>query len=381
MTQDQKKKTAEYCFKIINKAIVSIKSDYNKFVFAVCTDNEAKMRKMKELIKQEYPDMLTYGYNAHYMNLLQKDICNSFSTILKQVVEVQKYFRNVHMAHGLLKEKGGCMPQLPNETRWNSQVACIETYQKNYNFYVEIYREKMEDFPANIGRIIEKIAIKREASHLLSQMKKLGVALDKMQSDSCHLSDAVHIWYSLIKDEELSIYYDAIKKRFQDAVQPFHILAYITDHRYVDDYKSFIDNDNENSAEQWLEDRNPDFLGLLYKFNLKDREVFPKQMFSESLKVISPSEWWNIMKGKVTRSQIRDKEVSTNFCSFLASLHSCPASSASIERWFSTFGFVWSKIRNRLGADKAMKLVKIYKSFHNSSAADSSSCYDIESDQ
>ena len=128
----------------------------------------------------------------------------------------------------------------------------------------------MEDFPANIGRIIEKIAIKREAGRLLSQMKKLGIAVDKMQSDSCHLSDAVHIWYSLIKDEELSIYYDAIKKRFQDAVQPFHILAYITDHRYVDDYKSFIDNDNENSAEQWLEDRNPDFLGLLYMFNLKE---------------------------------------------------------------------------------------------------------------
>ena len=245
-----------------NHFLCSIKNDYNKFVFAVWTDNEAKMKKMKELIKQEYPDMLTYGCNAHYMNLLQKDICNSFSTILKQVVEVQKYFRNVHMAHGLLKEKGRCMPQLPNETRWNSQVACIETYQKNYNFYVKIYGEKMEDFPANIGRIIEKIAIKHEASRLLSQMKKLGIALGKMQSDSCHLSDAVHIWHSLIKDEELSIYYDAIIKRFQDTVQPFHILAYITDHRYVDDYKSLIDNDNENSAEQWLEDRNPDFLGL-----------------------------------------------------------------------------------------------------------------------
>ena len=64
----------------------------------------------------------------------------------------------------------------------------------------------MEDFPANIGRIIEKIAIKREASRLLSQMKKLGIALDKMQGDSCHLSDAVHIWYSLIKNEELPIY-------------------------------------------------------------------------------------------------------------------------------------------------------------------------------
>ena len=37
------------------------------------------------------------------------------------------------------------------------------------------------------------------------------------------------------------------------------------------------------------------------------------------------------------------------------------ASSAGIERIFSTFGFVHSKIRNRLGTNKAGKLVFLYK--------------------
>jgi hypothetical protein len=97
---------------------------------------------------------------------------------------------------------------------------------------------------------------------------------------------------------------------------------------------------------------------------LQDKEVFPKQMFSETLKEISPSEWWKIIKDKATRSS--QTPVAANFCSFLVSLHSCLASSASIERWFSTFGLVWSKLRNRLGAEKAMKLVKIYKSFYSS---------------
>ena len=36
-------------------------------------------------------------------------------------------------------------------------------------------------------------------------------------------------------------------------------------------------------------------------------------------------------------------------------------SSAGIERIFSTFGFVHSKVRNRLGTAKAGKLVFIYK--------------------
>ena len=37
------------------------------------------------------------------------------------------------------------------------------------------------------------------------------------------------------------------------------------------------------------------------------------------------------------------------------------ASSAGVERIFSTFGFIHSKIRNRLGTEKAGKLVFIYK--------------------
>ena len=122
-----------------------------------------------------------------------------------------------------------------------------------------------------------------------------------------------------------------------------------------------------------MEERDPEFLGLLFKFKLRDREVFPKQMFSDSLKEISPSEWWTIMKDKTSRCSSNQTPDSVNFCTFLASLHSCPASSASIERWFSTFGLVWSKLRNRLGAEKAMKLVKIYKSLHTSSLDDSPS--------
>jgi len=66
-------------------------------VFAVCTDNENKMIKMKELIRKEFSDILTYGCNAHYLNLVEKETSNH--TILKHVMEVQKYFRNVHQPH------------------------------------------------------------------------------------------------------------------------------------------------------------------------------------------------------------------------------------------------------------------------------------------
>ena len=46
---------------------------------------------------------------------------------------------------------------------------------------------------------------------------------------------------------------------------------------------------------------------------------------------------------------------------FALQLMGAPASSASIERVFSTFGLVHSKLRNRLGVERASKLVFCYR--------------------
>ena len=54
------KKTADYCFTILNEAIVQIKIQYGKDVFAICTDNEARMVKIRKLALKEYTAVLTW---------------------------------------------------------------------------------------------------------------------------------------------------------------------------------------------------------------------------------------------------------------------------------------------------------------------------------
>jgi len=66
-------------------------------VFAICTDNESKMVRMKELLAEKFPSLLTYGCSAHYLNLVEKEVTTN--TVLKHVVQVQKYFRNHHQPH------------------------------------------------------------------------------------------------------------------------------------------------------------------------------------------------------------------------------------------------------------------------------------------
>lgn len=117
----------------------------------------------------------------------------------------------------------------------------------------------------------------------------------------------------------------------------------------------------EEQAEKWLTEIHPEYAVGLYEFQLKDTQIFPGHMFSESVSSsLSSDKWWQVMNMKQNK-KTSGKKLPDGFCSFLGSIHSCPASSAAIERLFSSFGLVWNKMRNRLGSEKAEKLVKIYK--------------------
>ena len=174
----QLKKNRNSDNQLIDKAITKIKTNFEKDVFAVMTDNEAKMKKMRELVVLHHPDILVYGCSAHYANLLEETVTNS--DIMRHLVAIHKYFRNMHKAHGLLMELGGCQPQIPNDTKWNSIVDYLKTFLKNHILYVDvktIMLNKGEDMPANISLAVDNIGLLREAEHMMSHMKKFGRAL------------------------------------------------------------------------------------------------------------------------------------------------------------------------------------------------------------
>lgn len=196
------KKTAEFCYTLIDEAITEIKAKFGKDVFAVVTDNEAKMKKMRELVELRHPDIIVYGCSAHYANLLEESVTTA--DVMKHIVAIHKYFRNVHQAHGLLKELGGCQPQIPNDTRWNSIVDCLQTFLRNHALYVEvktIMLNKDQDMPANISQSVDNIGLLREAEHMMGHMKKFGGALDKFQADDCNLAESVKVWKGLLNDK------------------------------------------------------------------------------------------------------------------------------------------------------------------------------------
>ena len=62
MAQVSGKKNVEYCAELALKSIKECKTKLEKDVFAVCTDNEAKIQ---NILKEQCPNILLLGCSAH----------------------------------------------------------------------------------------------------------------------------------------------------------------------------------------------------------------------------------------------------------------------------------------------------------------------------
>ena len=84
---------------------------------------------------------------------------------------------------------------------------------------------------------------------------------------------------------------------------------------------------------------------------LAQEAPFLKARFNACALTTYPTSWWNLLQTS------KNPNLNQKFVSFAYRLMSAFASSASIERFFSTFGYVQSKIRNRLSLQRTAKLV------------------------
>ena len=119
---------------MLTKSIAYAEETFGCHVQSVVTDNAPAMAKMREGLNHNDKDLLTYGCLAHYLNLLGKDICgtDTNSKIFEKVEGVNKHFRNKHLPTSLLKEyEKAVRPQLSNDTRWSSQLECLDSYTTN----------------------------------------------------------------------------------------------------------------------------------------------------------------------------------------------------------------------------------------------------------
>jgi hypothetical protein len=89
----------------------------------------------------------------------------------------------------------------------------------------------------------------------------------------------------------------------------------------------------------------------IVQFKAKAQPFSPYMFVDNVVTDVSPMTWW------MSQASVLNAELLV----LVKTLFTAVASSAGVERLFSTFGFVHSDVRNRLGIEKASKLTFIYR--------------------
>ena len=133
--------------------------DWNVKVTAVVADNATNMSGMRNSIKAPKQLIHTYGCQAHFFNLLCKDITSSVQNVVSRIIGVVKHLRVHHAESALLEEKNLLWPPIPSEVRWNSLHDTLSYFCTPWSSIVVIVNEILK--PGDkIYRDMEDVALK-----------------------------------------------------------------------------------------------------------------------------------------------------------------------------------------------------------------------------
>jgi hypothetical protein len=207
-----------------------------------------------------------------------------------------------------------------------------------------------------LRRNVENTSINRNCEDLFRVFNPVSEALDLMQRKETTLSQAIEIWVELLNrvPKNAGGYNDVVQRSKQALECPFFLLANVLDPRFAGMSLSAKQID---VARKFAEEEGGDVvLGLnLY---LSRTPPFRAALFDPRA---DPIAWWKA--GLVSGFPIPLAKLALRLCS-------CLASSANLERLFSTMGHVFGRRRTNLGVEKACKLTFLFRALNATPQSD-----------
>ena len=210
------------------------------------------------------------------------------------------------------------------------------------------YVQEYPDMESTVTRRIMDMNLFHQVNDLANQLRPVAVALDKAQSDKTGLADACDIFYCLLAEPVLQPHKDAMMKRFNQAITPYHRTAYMLHPKY-DGLQMTLDQ--VEMAKCWLMEKSDEYVAVAASFQA-EAAPYPPSFFSPACRLMHPAIWWKAVGNSANFPE--------GFVDLMITLKPATTSSAAIERVFTSFGLVMSNLRNRLGLVKAQKLVFCY---------------------
>jgi hypothetical protein len=334
------------------------------------------MKAAWDIVKQKYNWIATCGCAAHILNLLVKDILElpGVNTLIKKVKKIVKMFKYQYVPHALLNRfqiinNGQTQTlKMPAPTRWGSHHFCLQGLIENKISLQKAIKEFKPDTAKQNAKknLIQEMLFDEslwDEIDLLNLILKItSVATGVIQGDRTSISKIIPIFSKITADITVQVpdcslktsALQLVKKRFESLCNDHVTVACLLD-----------PSNNLNGIDET-------YLATLARFIYarfpqdRPRAVACFQIAAQMIAktgVCSPEKsfwlggppsdgllWWQTYGNFISQDL---KEIAVQ-------LLSIPASSASAERNWSSYGFVHSKTRNRLTTKNAEMLTFLY---------------------
>ena len=339
----------------------------NKFG-AVITDNAPNMKAAWKILKQKYPQKIFLGCWAHGIHLWMKDIINIgwIKDILEKAKKLSIYFRNHQVILGALrrlqKEKYGkeIALILPCETRWGSSYSCINQLFLTKSAIRSTIAEDHLNLDDVTKSLISSDTFWNDLGKIRKFLEQFAICIKKLEGDESILSTA-YLEFQQLKAHVRN--YTDLPENVRDEVEnfgtnrwqnflynPVVIVAYKLNPRYRGSRL------NARACDPIIEKEIIGLVGEEYRDVIltelaeyvgKTGGFAPSHLWGDVVQ--KPINWWNLMKGRYpVLSDVAIRVLSI------------PATSAASERNWSTFGFIHSKLRNKLHEKRVEKIVYMF---------------------
>lgn len=343
-------------------------------VFGIVTDNAKNMKKAWQLITDKYPLITAYGCVAHGLNLLVNDIMNLklFNDVINEGKSIVNNIRRGHITNALFLQKrknikNSTALTLPVVTRWASVVVFLNSLLVNKQIIrsMSIDETIEKDLKPEVKKLISSADFWDKIYYFHQLVSPLAKWIKIIESDLPKLSSVPFIFKELetsfkntihnciyLKTEEKNIM-KTLKIRKEFCISSIHNAAHLLDPKY---FGKCLNPEEHSDAVEFiyqlskkLDCLEVDARQVITDIgNFKNKTgPFSKEYLWVAINDTNGLNWWNAFCSETEVSKIAIK------------ILSLPATSAAVERTFSSYKDVHSLKRNRLTNERASKLVFI----------------------
>ncbi|XP_014208960.1 uncharacterized protein LOC106639719 [Copidosoma floridanum] len=333
----------EYLSEVMVDAIDYAKEFYETDVFAIKSDNDAKILRGGRLAESSAGETLWHSTCAsHSANLLLKSLVPStFSDNMREVIHA---FREPKLDSLVIKYGGTLLRNYP-DTRFAYLRDSAVSILNNIDILIKISTLENVNIKASVLNIINNDVFTTQLTDLIDLLEPVCKLIYKAQDPVCNAADTVQLWLSLrlhnIQQQEL------LKDRILRALKPVDFAAYVLHHKYAG---SLLSPEQNQKAYQFFRNTmDSQTLEELHEYLENKEELLPLQA-----RCRKPIVYWKLSKAFFP-----------NLAKYAIKLLLIPASTAQLEAYFSQWTYVHNIYRNRLTQVNSRKLVDVYSSLRS----------------